>query len=150
MSPKRKGEDSSGILPCLPRNPKDLRLLTLVPSLLAGSGIACRGCRSALRHAQVARSAALGDFVHHKLERRAAAPRVENDGLVDRAVLFLEAVVIRKNVDRVLVLLGIGVFQHQLNAAHFCRAALALYGEFKTIALASAAKLIDFVMVAGD
>src|SRR5690348_14744544 len=98
MSPKRKGEDSSGILPCLPRNPRDLQLLTLVPSLLPGSRIACRGCRSALGHAQVARSAALGDFVDHEFQRGAATARVEEDGLVDRAVLLLEAVVIRKNV----------------------------------------------------
>src|SRR5216110_2339191 len=119
-------------------------MFTWTVGLLAGSRAASRGCRRrALRRAQIAGRTGLGDLVDHKFQCGAGAARVEEDGLVDRAILFLEAVVVSKDVQRVLVLLGVGVLQHELNSTHFGGAALALHGKFKVVALANAAKLID-------
>src|SRR5437867_11862112 len=119
-------------------------------SLLARSRTG-RGCRrGALWRAQIPGRAGLGDLVDHEFQRGAAAASVEEDGFVDRAILLLEAVVVSKDVQGVLVLLGVGVLQHELNGTDFGAAALALHGEFKIIALANVAKLIDFVVVAGN
>src|SRR5438034_8720381 len=76
-------------------------MFTWTVGLLAGSRAASRGCRRrALRRAQIAGRTGLGDLVDHKFQCGAGAARVEEDGLVDRAILFLEAVVISKDVQR--------------------------------------------------
>src|SRR5712692_5966458 len=118
--------------------------------LLPGRRSARRGRSRRLRHAQVARRRRLGDFVDHQFERRAAAAGVEKDRLVDRPVLLLEALVVGQHVNRVLVLLGVGIAQLDLDGADFLRPGLALDSKLEIIALSHAAELIDFIVIPRD
>src|SRR5260221_3956551 len=73
--------------------------------LLARGGSARRRAAGGLRYAQVAGSTRLRNLVDDQLESRVAAAGVEENRLVDGAVLFLEALVIGQDVDGELILL---------------------------------------------
>jgi len=126
------------------------QVLQQTADLLSWRRSARRGGARRLRHAQVARRRCLRYFVDHEFQRRVASAGVEEDRFVNRAVLFLEALVVGKHVDGVLVLLGVRVFQLDHNRAHAFRAGFARDRELKIIALAHAAQLVDFIVVTGD
>src|SRR5579872_305396 len=150
MSVKKKRE--SPLEPSLRLYSRDLPRLMLQwkSVLLSRTGIAsCRRLRC-LGDTKIARRARLRDLVDHQFQRCAGSARVEEDRLVDGPVLLFEVLVIGQDVDRVLVLLGVGVLQLDLNAAHLLVSALACHGKFKVVPLSHPAKLVDFVMVPRD
>src|SRR6266852_4417803 len=149
MSVDKKREDSlESPLSCCA--PKELKANLCETRLLPGRRSARRGRSRRLRCAQVARGGRLGDLVDHQLQSCACPAGVEEDWFVHRAILLLEAVVICQDVDRITVLLGVGVLQFDLDCADLRGTALALHGELEVIALAHAAELIDFIMVPRD
>src|SRR5437660_10963406 len=135
-----------GILPicCVLKewNTNFLRLRLLSRGCCTG-----RSCSRSLRYAQVARGGRLGNLVDHQFQSRPGSSGVKEDRFVDRAIFLFEAVVICQHVDRVAVLLGVGVLELDLDGADLRRTALALHSELEIIARADAAKLIDFIMV---
>src|SRR5258708_7086858 len=100
--------------------------------LLARGRSACRrrAAASRLGHAQIAGSARLGYFVNDQFESRVATAGVEENRLVDGAVLLLEALVIGQDIDGELILLGIGALQLNLDGADLLRSSLARHSEF--------------------
>src|SRR5467141_903100 len=76
-------------------------------TLLAGAGVRARRGARGFRYAQVARCGGLADFVDYQLDCLTSAAGVEENRLVDRPVLLLEALVIRQHVDGVLILLDV-------------------------------------------
>src|SRR6266481_5038221 len=110
--------------------------------LLAGSGSAGRGAARALRNAKVAGSGRLGHFVDDQFESRAAPAGVEENGLVDRAVLLLEGLVIGQDVDGELIPLLVSALQLDLHGADLLCTGLARDGEFVIVARAHAAELV--------
>src|SRR5258706_6092260 len=86
--------------------------------LLARGGSARRRAAGSLRYAQVAGSARLRNLVDDQLESCVAPARVEENGLVDGAVLFLEALVIGQDVDGELIFLWVIALQLALPGAN--------------------------------
>src|SRR5258708_11536155 len=139
MRVDKKREDSleSSLSCCAP---KELKANLCGTRLLPGRRSARRGRSRGLRCAQVARGGRLCDLVDHPLQSCACPAGVEEDRLIHRAILLLEAVVICQDVDGVAVLLGVGVLQFDLDCANFSGTALALHGELEVIALAHVAE----------
>src|SRR5580658_9038968 len=75
---------------------------------------------------------------------------VEEDGLVDGAVLLLEALVLDGHGETYLVLLLVDTLQFDGDVAYLLWLILASDREFDVVALAEAAELVDFIMVASD
>src|SRR5258708_12955510 len=86
--------------------------------LLARGGSARRRAAGSLRYAQVAGSARLRNLVDDQLESCVAPAGVEENRLVDGAVLLLEALVLRQGVDGELILLRGGALQLDLHPAN--------------------------------
>src|SRR5579864_389499 len=125
LSVQKKRE--SPLEPSLPPYSRDLprSMLQWKSVLLSRTRIAGCRCLWCLGDTEIARRGRLGDLVDHQFQRCAGSTRVEEDRLVYGPVLLLEVLVVRKDVDRVLVLLGVGVLQLDLNAAHLLVSALA-------------------------
>src|SRR6266403_4295093 len=109
--------------------------------LLARGGSARRRAAGSLRYAQVAGSARLRNLVDDQLESCVAPAGVEENRLVDGAVLLLEALVIGQDVDGELILLRVGALQLDLHRADLLRASLARDRKFIIVARAHSAKL---------
>src|SRR5260370_11332215 len=135
-------------LVALSRKLKNTSCGTRLPPGRRGARRGCSCCR--LRNTQVARGSRLGDLVDHQLQSRARPAGIEEDRLVHRTILLFEAGVIRQDIDRVAVLLGVGGLHFDLNAPHLRPTALPLHTELEVIALAHAAELIDFIVVPRD
>src|SRR5579859_1134188 len=118
--------------------------------LLSGSGGCAGRLRICLRDADVAADLILANLVDHNLFRQMSAGEVEENGLVEGAVLLLKALVLDDHGYIDLVLLLVNAFELHGDVADLLRFILASDGEFDIIALAKAAELVDFIMISGD
>src|SRR5271169_54518 len=118
--------------------------------LLSGSG--GRAGRLCIRfgNADIAADLILANLVHYDLFRNVCARDVEEDGLVKSAVLLLEALVLDGHGEIDLVLLLVYALKLDGDIADLLGLVLASDGEFDVVALAQAAELVDFIMVASD
>jgi len=120
------------------------------PRLLSGSGGGAGRLCIRLRNADIAADLILANFVHNDLFRNMCAGDVEEDWLVKSAVLLFKALVFDGHGQIDLVLLLVYALELDGNVSDLLWLVFASDGEFDVIALAEAAELVDFIMVARD
>ena len=108
------------------------------------------GLRIRLRNADVAADLILANLVDDDFFRNMRPGDVEEDWLVQSAVLLLEALVFDGHGDIDLIFLFVDALQFDSDVADLLGLVLAGDGEFDVFALAEAAELVDFIMVASD
>src|SRR5580692_11110505 len=135
------------------RNPCPLRGLVgrgCCVRLVAGSGGGGGRLRVRLGDADVSADLVLANLVDDYFFRYVRAGDVEENRLVEGAVLFLEALVLDGHREIDLVLLLVDALEFDSDVADLLGLVLANDGEFNVVALADAAELVDFIMVARD
>src|ERR1700688_5195933 len=103
--------------------------------LVAGSGCAGVRLRIRLRNAHVSADLVLTHFVDDQLFGQPRAGNVEENRLVERAILLLEALVFHRHCDAVLIALLIHALQFHGHVPDLLRLVLAAYGELDVVAL---------------
>src|SRR5712692_7756854 len=108
------------------------------------------GQRVRLRDAHVSADLVLANLVDHQLFRYASPRGVEENRLIEGAILLLEPLVLDNESYGVLAPLLVCRAEFDGNVAHLLRLAPPGNRELKIITLAETPELVDFVVVAGD
>src|SRR5580704_18106165 len=118
--------------------------------LIAGSGGGGGRLRVRIGDADVSADLVLANLVDDYFFRYMRAGDIEENRLVEGAVLYLEALVLDGHSQIDLVLLLVDALELDSDVADLLGLVLACDGEFDVLALAEAAELVDFIMVARD
>src|SRR5580704_10145716 len=120
-------------------------------NLLARLGSSGRARLSvSLRYAQVATDRVLANLIDHDLFRHMRARHIEEDRLIDVAVLFFVALIFHRVNHVHAAALFIYALKFYGHVTDLLWLIFAGYREFHVVALAHAAEYVDFVMVAGN
>ena len=128
--------------------------MTILIGWSIAGGLGCgRSSRSsaAFRSAQVAFGRVLSQVEDDDFVRSARAANVKLNRLADGAILLLDGLVVRDNVDRVFVVLVVHFFQRNLNRANMLRTFLRLRErELEDVTFAETLQFLDLVMIGSD